>query len=190
MVLKPEPANFQSNVRSPGQAFLKTVPNPSGQQFRNHDYWRKSLIDLGTAYNGICAYSSFWLPNSSSVDHFYPKSQHPNLAYEWGNYRLSHAEINNDKGNSIEILDPFNIQNGWFILDIATMYVRPETSLPSSIQTSVKKTIDILKLNKDKWVEMRFGIFEKWKGCTSSMKQSIQEHYPFIAIELQRQNVS
>ena len=188
VVPKPEPPDFGANVRGPGQAFLARVPRPTAKQFRGHDYWKAALLDLKTAYNSVCAYSSFWMPGNCSVDHFHPKSTCPDLAYEWTNYRLAHDKINNNKGDSPDVLDPFLIHKGWFVLDLATLWVRPEASLQPIIQTAVQRTIDVLKLNDDQWVQMRFEILTSYVNGELKITY-LQRTYPFIAAEVQRQGV-
>ena len=54
---QPEPDDFDEKVRQPGLAFLSQVPNPKTEDWKNYDYWRRSLPDLYTSYNKICATS-------------------------------------------------------------------------------------------------------------------------------------
>ena len=167
--------------------FCVAFPHPTSDQFKKKNYWRDALPDLKVAYNSVCAYSACWVPSSCSVDHFHPRTTHPQLAYEWSNYRLADAKINNNKGNN-EVLDPVHIQIGWFILDIATLLVRPEPTLRKEVHTAVKRTIDILKLNDDDWVQMRFEIFRQYKNrdCTIDF---LQRCYPFMVSEIRRQSI-
>jgi hypothetical protein len=184
----PEPANFNAKVRVPGKAFLTQVPNPTSKEFRKNNFWKATLQDLKTAYGSICAYSCIWIPGNCSVDHFVPKSARPDLAYEWDNYRLAHDRINSKKADSTDVLDPFRIQAGWFILDFATLFLYPEASLQSNIKGAVQRTIDILSLNDDPWVKMRFEILKSY--LDGELKISfLQRNYPFIAAEIQRQSI-
>jgi hypothetical protein len=185
---KPEPASFNAKVRTPGQAFLAAVPAPTSKQFKKKQLWKAALPEMKTAYNSICAYSSCWMPGNCSVDHFHPKSARPDLAYEWTNYRLAHDKINMNKGDSTDVLDPFTIQAGWFVLDVATLWVRPEPALQANVKTAVQKTIDVLKLNEDQWVQMRFAIFSSYLNRELALTY-LQRTYPFIAAEIQRQGV-
>lgn len=185
---KPEPADFGANVRAPGRAFLARIPRPTSKQFKNNEFWKAALPALKVAYNSVCAYSSFWMPGNCSVDHFKPKSARPDLAYEWSNFRLAHDKINFNKGDSTEVLDPFFIPAGWFVIDFATLWVRPEVSLDANIKASVQKTIDVLKLNDDQWVQMRFEIFASYLSGELKITY-LQRTYPFIAVEVQRQGV-
>lgn len=185
---RPEPADFASKVRGPGQAFLRRVPHPTSEQFKKKGFWKEILPHLRVAYSNVCAYSSCWVPNNCSVDHFLPKATHPHLAYEWSNYRLAHDRINNNKGNSTDVLDPFHIQLGWFVLDTATLWVKPESAIPQNIADAVQRTVDVLRLNDDTWVQMRFDLFSGYlnRECTLEF---LQRFYPFIAEEIIRQGV-
>jgi hypothetical protein len=175
-------------VRRPGQAFLRRFPRPTSEQFKKKNFWKAALPQLKTAYGSICAYSSCWVPSSGSVDHFRPKDRNPQLAYEWSNYRLADAKINNNKGNSTQVLDPFHIQPGWFILDVATLWVKPEPTLQPAVFHSVDTTIAVLRLNDEDWVQMRFEVFRQYRAgeCTIVF---LQRCYPFMASEITRQGV-
>jgi hypothetical protein len=185
---QPEPAGFDAKVRVPGRAFLARVPNPNGKQFAKKQFWKEALQDLKTAYNSICAYSCIWIPNNYSVDHFEPKTTRPDLAYEWTNYRLVHDRINSNKGDYTDVLDPFHIQTGWFILDIATLWVKPEPTLQPNVKRPVQATIDRLRLNDDQWVQMRFELLNSYMNRELTIGY-LQSKYPFMASEIQRQGV-
>jgi hypothetical protein len=185
---RPEPADFAIKVRVPGRDFLRLTPRPTRDQYRDHTYWRLCLQQLHTAYRQVCAYSSIWIPTGYSVDHYRPKGRYPNLAYEWSNYRLAMDLINNNKRDSEVVLDPFVIQSGWFILDAATLWVRPEPGLAEPVRTRVQSSIDVLKLNDFRLVNIRFQIFRGYIDGTQHMT-TIEEKYPFIAAEIRRQRI-
>src|SRR5258708_174560 len=105
--LKPEPPHFDADVRQPGTAFVAQNPNPSPKQWRSRSYWRSILEDLHREYDGICAYScEFISPVTGvhTVEHFLPKSQRPDRAYEWDNYRLVCLRMNGRRRTQ-QILD-------------------------------------------------------------------------------------
>ena len=185
---RPEPADFGINVRSRGQAFLRITPRPTRQDYERHSYWRACLQQLHSAYSQVCAYSSIWIPTGYTVDHFRPKGRYPNLAYEWSNYRLALDLVNNNKGNSEAVLDPFVVQNGWFILDKASLWVQPEPTLSAAILTRVQSTINVLKLNHARLVNIRFQILRGYIDGKQRL-DSIEEKYPFIAAEIRRQGI-
>jgi hypothetical protein len=183
---QPAPADFNTKVGNPGRAFIRRSPSPPN--FKGMDVWKACLDDLRKAYKGICAYCCLWVPSSCSVDHFHPKSVRPDLAYEWSNYRLAHQKLNAYKGESIEVLDPFHIETGWFTLDFANCYVKPSGTLAQALQDQVAKTIEILRLNTDQTlVQQRFDVLRDYsKGYPMEI---LEERYPFIAAELKRQGL-
>jgi hypothetical protein len=186
--MQPEPNDFDTKVRRRGAAYLRRVPRPTAEQFKKNSFWKEALPQLKTAYRSICAYSCCWVPSSCSVDHFHPKTTHPQLAYEWSNYRLADARINNNKGNSADVLDPFHIQEGWFVLDVATLFVKPEPTLNPPVFTAVDRTITILRLNDEDWVRSRFEIFTLYRNGDCSIG-FLRQHYPFMAVEMTRQGI-
>lgn len=185
---RPEPADFAVKVRARGQALLRAKPYPTPQDYKKHSYWRDCLRQLHSAYGEVCAYSSIWIPTGYSVDHFRPKQRYPNLAYEWSNYRLALDMVNNNKADSEVVLDPFVVQNGWFILDAASLWVKPEPTLALVIKTRVQSSIDVLKLNHYRLVNVRFQILRGYIDGKQRL-DSIEEKYPFIAAEIKRQGI-
>ncbi len=109
---QPEPDDFEEKVRKKGLAFLQKVPNPKTEDFKNRDYWCKSLLELYNSYHKICAYSAQWIPydtGNPSVDYFIPKSEKPELAYEWSNFRLTCSRMNSEKGTYLDVIESFFI---------------------------------------------------------------------------------
>ncbi len=188
---QPAPTDFDDRVRNPGQRFLAEIPIPTVRQWEGREYWRRVLPDMSIAYESICAYCAHWIPHSTgnhSIDHFIPKSQDPQLAYEWSNFRYVAARFNSRKGTK-EILDPFALPSDWFIIDFSSMFVKPGHDLSPHDKETVQRTITILKLNEDDdlvtereaWVnEFRSG------GISFSY---LQKKAPFIAQELDRQGL-
>ena len=192
-----EPDDFDTKVRHPGTAFLKVTPNPRARDWGGHDYWRKALGDLLVAYRYICSYSGSWTkPNQSgmssicdsSVDHFRPKSTTPSQAYEWANFRLARARLNNRKANHNDVIDPFALANRWFVLDFRTFLIIPNRSLSERDKTRVWKTIDRLELNDDDdYVRERIEVIRSY--CLGrSTSGLLATHWPFIAGEMRVQN--
>jgi hypothetical protein len=189
--LKPEPAEFDEKVRRPGRRFLTQVPNPTRNQWNHHRYWALCLPKLHEAYGGICSYCCHWISDDTgwkNVEHFKPKSRFPNLAYEWNNYRLVCGVLNNRKGIKA-ILDPFKIEDGWFIIDFATFRVKPSPTLTPALRRQVQSTCDVLGLNNDSTcMKSRMRYIEGY--CKDKWPFShLEEEAPFIAKELRRQGL-
>jgi hypothetical protein len=187
---RPEPIDFDSKVRAKGVVFLQIDPRP--KVWNNREYWRESLKDLHEAYNKVCAYSAQWIPSiqgSPTVDHFIPKSMKPELAYEWNNFRLSCLKMNARKRDFQDVLDPFQIKYGWFILDFPSLLIKVNSKLDEPIKSQVKSTIKRLKLNDDDdCVKHR----QDWlmRYCEKKITfDFLKETAPFIAYELERQDI-
>ena len=192
-----EPADFDVKVRQPGATFLSVNHHPTGNAWRENDYWRKAISDLLAAYRSICSYSGSWTrasvggvstPEDSSVDHFIPKSTAPTMAYEWANFRLSRARLNNYKDNHNDVLDPFSLPNGWFTLDFTSFLILPNRALANCNKAKVQKTIDRLKLNTDDdYVQERLTVVQEY--CLGNYNVAkLDDFWPFIAREMRAQS--
>ena len=124
------------------------------------------------------------------MDHFWSKTARPDLAYEWSNYRFSVEKLNNYKGDNADILDPFSIQAGWFILNFDNFFVEANQGLLRSLEEAVEKTISVLRLNADDaLVNWRFSVVRDYAKNDLSFG-FLERRFPFIALELQRQNLT
>lgn len=187
--MMPVPSDFDNKVRRFGQAFLSSNPKPTSSQWHRKDYWRYALMDLRTAYHETCAYCAQWIPYSTgahTVDHFIPKSQQSTLAYEWSNFRYASSRFNGRKGTQ-EILDPFQLEYGWFTLDFITFLIKPSRSIDPNLKIKIKHTIDVLKLNTDqRLVNERREWYSRYIDSRVSFEYLVSIA-PFIAYELERQ---
>ena len=188
VILKPEPACFDVEVRQRGARFLCTTPHPSSKEFSSHSYWLKVAQDMRGAYCNICAYTGCRIHADDTIDHFFPKVPYPHLAYEWSNYRLCMNKLNQRKSQNDTILDPFSIHDGWFTLDFPSCYVVAGTNLSQQIVCDVKFTIEKLKLNDNQLVDFRYEIVLSYLEGTPF--QQIQKFYPFVAAEVARQGLT
>lgn len=184
---QPEYSNFDKQVRQRGQRFLKSCPRPTRKQFKGHHYWGAALDELRDAYNRLCAYTTRELVYTGSVDHFRPKSKYPHLAYEWDNYRFARTTINSRKGDSEDVIDPFNVRDGWFTLDMPSCLIKPGHDIAKNIQDAVKATIDVLRLNSDdRLVDERCRLLVSLADDEITLEY-LDKHYPFLSAEVRRQ---
>lgn len=190
---KREPSDFDSKVRQPGLTFLKKKGIISGgavpSDFEFNNYWRNSLEDLFDDYDNICAYSGLrieYLLGGASVDHYKPKAKYPFLAYEWSNYRLMASKLNSRKLDHEDILDPFEIENGWFQLDLVSGKVFPNPKLSGSIKDQIETTLSRLGLNETRFKIRRKEIVGRW-ARNEFGTSIVKEDAPFIYFELLRQ---
>jgi hypothetical protein len=186
-----EPAHFDNRVRQPGGRFLQNCPKPTTKQWSDHAYWTRVLLDLHTAYGGICAYSCHWIPydtGARTVEHFKPKSKHPQDAYEWDNYRLVCNTLNGRKGDQAT-LDPFEIPDGLFIIDFPSLLVKPAHGLPDDLKQQVIATRDVLKMNEESTcLKSRAEFIRDY--CQGEITFThLERRAPFLAKELLRQGL-
>ncbi len=202
-----EPPDFDAKVRQKGLAaidemvgiFERSRPGPKRQVFSSRDtipshkfpaFWREALGDLYTAYSGICAYSSLRIhlgTGSCAVDHFVPVSAAWDRAYEWSNYRLACSQMNARKSTTHNLIDPFEVINGWFALDLDLFYVTLGYQIPVDKRQLIVETIKKLGLNEGFFPEARKEYVKRfWKGEISF--NALTDDAPFLAAELERQN--
>jgi hypothetical protein len=145
--------------------------------------------ELHEAYGGICAYSCHWIPydtGADTVEHFLPKDTYPLEAYEWANYRLVCATLNGRKGVYEDVLDPFFIQNGWFVIDFPSMLIQSENTLRAPDRERVKATIIRLGLNDEgTCLKSRVKWLEEYRSDHISLDY-LRGHAPFIVREIRR----
>ncbi|MGL6094964.1 MAG: hypothetical protein ACRC7O_04055 [Fimbriiglobus sp.] len=203
-----EPATFDARVRVRGLRAIaemagekpnpkRTAGKPCGKRAdRREDispeyfptYWTAALGDLMGAYNRICAYSCFRIheiTGAGSVDHFAPKSRAWDRVYEWDNYRLACSQLNARKRDFTDVLDPFEIQDGWFHLELVGFQVVPNPKLTRATREQVQQTISRLGLNDFR--KSRASDAENYWNRDVSLRV-LRTESPFVAMELERQN--
>lgn len=141
------------------------------------------------AYKGVCAYSCMYVIQPGSVDHFLPKSKYQSEAYEWSNYRFCSPRLNQHKGDSEDVIDPFVIQPQWFCIDFPSCLIKPGEHLTHAVKEQVENTIRILKLNADDiLVEERCELMILLKDGLITI-DFLRLRYPFLAEEVERQGI-
>ena len=135
----------------------------------------------------MCAYTTRELVKTGSVDHFKPKSKYPYLAYEWENYRLARQAINSRKGDSEEVVDPFEVCEDWFTLEMPSCLIKPGQGIAREIRVAVNATINVLGLNRDEQlVEERCRLLVNLADGNITLDY-LESHYPFLSSEVCRQ---
>jgi uncharacterized protein (TIGR02646 family) len=193
---KDSPADFHQRVRRPGQLFLRSLRprrRPTAKQWQTHAYWRQVAPELHDIYGGICAYSCHWIPydtGADTVEHFRPKKLYPSRAYDWSNYRLVCSTLNGRKGAHEDVLDPFLVEDGWFVIDFPSMLVKPHEELSPARSRRVEATIKRLGLN-DEGTCLKSRVNWLRDYCTNDISfDYLRRKAPFIVSELERQGLS
>lgn len=190
--LQPQPPNFEVRVGKPGRDFIAATPAPTARQWANHDYWTRTLPELHALYGEICAYSCHWIPavGGRSVEHFKPKDKHPADAYDWANYRLVFQLLNGCKGTSEDVVDPFDVQPGWFVIKFPSLLVALGDGLDEPLSVLLQTTIVKLRLNdNDKCLKDRQSWLKEYCLGRASL-EGLEGKAPFLASEIRRQGLS
>lgn len=147
------PNGFPANVRNPGRAWLKA--NAHKNYKRPRDYWNEwepCKTELARCFGYRCGYTACWIPDGE-VEHFVSwdackKAGKRHLAYEWSNYRWILPRLNKHKGTQ-DFLDPFDVEDDWFEVDIFTLHLRMTSKVPKHMIDKAKRTMKKLGLERD-----------------------------------------
>ena len=147
---------------------------------------------LRKRYSGICAYSCYFIhevTGDDTVEHFLPKTPHPTLAYEWTNYRYVCGKLNTWKRTNENVLDPFEIEDGWFNIEFPSLLVKASVGLDARLITRIRNTITQLRLNEDDpCIRCRQRIIEDY--CSGDISfDYLKRHAPFLGREIERQEL-
>ncbi|MBX3587832.1 MAG: hypothetical protein KF796_14440 [Ramlibacter sp.] len=145
---------------------------------------------------GICSFCATFTPfrsgssgvDHTSIDHFVPKALNPALAYEWTNFRLCRARLNNRKDQFQDVVDPYVVTTGEFQIDFTNFFIVPKATLSAQRKAEILQCLVRLELNTDDaYVNERArAIFSYAEGKLPAAK--IAQYFPFIAGELISQN--
>ncbi|NCD09155.1 MAG: hypothetical protein EOL98_06960 [Negativicutes bacterium] len=192
---QPEPASFNKNVRRKGIAWLRkkkiALDQPLPPKTTIEPYWRNCLDDMHACYKGCCAYLAIFFERGTgggSVDHFVAKSQQADLAYEWSNYRLACSRMNSRKREYDDVIDPFEVKNDWFRLELVSGRIYPSPGLSKKLTQKIDTTITRLGLDDPGNREIRARHFQNYfeKGYPEDYLRS---YSPFVWAEAKRQGM-
>jgi hypothetical protein len=138
-----EPERFDALVRQPGRTWLREHPDAK----RPKDLWTLVSAELAMGFGQRCGYSAMHEP-VGTVDHFVSIAADRSLAYEWSNYRFASAWINSAKQNQT-VLDPFDVQDGWFEIELPSLELRVTDATPSEWRELADHTLTRLHLRDD-----------------------------------------
>lgn len=177
----PEPAEFAGKARAPGEAWLAANPGDG----RPKDYWTPFKGPLADGFRNLCAYSVMYEP-VGTVDHFVSCHEDRSRAYDWDNYRYCAAWINSSKGNvpAALLLDPFDIEDGWFELHLPSLQLRVSDRIPDEIRDRAEYALTRLRLRDDERVmRQRREWYRMYQGGEIS-REGLEGKAPLIAAAL------
>ena len=178
-----EPADFDTKVRQPGNAWLSAHP---GEE-RPRDFWSPFKSDLANGFFNLCAYSALFVP-VGTVDHFYSCKSRRDLTYEWTNYRFAAQWINSAKQDDDNILDPFVVKDDWFEILLPSLQLVMTDAIPAEFRERAQYTIRKLHIQDDERI-MR----QRYEWYISYLQHDITLEYlkrkaPLIARAVEKEN--
>jgi uncharacterized protein (TIGR02646 family) len=110
------------------------------------------VAGLLAATNHECAYCSIWPLRPMEVDHFRPKRNYPQLAYEWLNLYPCCGLCNQNKSDKFDenLLRPDDdgyTFDRYFFFDDLTGSIEPNPAASATERSQARVTIDLLQLN-------------------------------------------
>ena len=179
----PEPAEFHERARVPGTAWLANHPDAK----RPRDYWSPFKGALAEGFRTLCAYSAMYEP-VGSVDHFVSCHEDRSKAYEWGNYRYCAGWINSTKGNTpaADLLDPFEVEDGWFELHLPSLQLRVSDAVPDPFRERAEHVLNKLHLRDDERVMRQRSAWYSLYQSGSLTLEGLGRMAPLIAAAIAR----
>lgn len=158
----PEPAAFDKEGRQRGNAWL--AANPGAK--RPIDLWSPFKNELCDGFRSLCGYAGMLDPTGGTVDHYLSFRNHPELAYEWSNYRFASNTMNTIKRNADDaVLDPHEIGDGWFEIILPSLQMRVTEHVPPEHRARAEATLLRLKLRDDeriiRWRQSWYELYRK-----------------------------
>jgi hypothetical protein len=133
-----------------------------------------------------CGYGAMWI-SSGTVDHFVSCDEDRHMAYEWSNYRYVEGWLNSAKSKKLsgDLLDPFEVQDGWFEIELPSLQLKLTDAVPASVRARAEYTLKHLPLRDDE------RILRTRRAWLAAYEQGapfwlIEEKAPLIAQAIQR----
>lgn len=173
-----EPAEFDRRARVPGAAWI--AANPGDR--RPRDFWTPFKGVLAEGFRNLCAYSAMYEP-VGTVDHFVSCDEDRSKAYDWDNYRYCAAWINSSKHNAPagNLLDPFEVEDGWFELHLPSLQLRVSDSVPDALRQRAEYVLVRLRLRDDERVMRQRREWFRMYECGEISRVGLEGKAPLIA---------
>lgn len=183
-----EPDEFNDRARQPGNNWLAQNTDPGKRPPDKWSPFRRYLID---GQNRLCAYGAMLCVPDGQVDHFLSIANYRHLAYEWSNYRYSSGLLNNLKDNHDDaILDPYEIENGWFEIILPSLQLICTGNVPLRLRHKASETLRLLKLRDDERIlRWRRSIYAEFESGRMGLEM-LRAWAPLIAEAVEKQNAS
>ncbi len=170
-------------VKRRGDAWLRANPHAKHPQ----DLWSPYLSHLASGFSHRCGYAAMLDPTGGSVDHYLSWHQHPDLAYDWSNFRFVSSILNASKRTADDaVLDPYLVQSGWFEILLPSLQMRLTSNVPAKHRAKAEYTLKRLKLRDGekviRWRRHYYGAYQQGKLDLDGLR----EWAPLIAEAVER----
>lgn len=178
-----EPPMFDEQVRQPGIAWMQQHPEAK----RPYNFWTPFKSYLAKGFGNLCGYAAMYEP-VGTIDHYLSCKNHPELAYEWSNYRFVSNWINSSKQDIDDhVLDPFQVEDGWFEILLPSLQLVMTDAIPSEERERAAFTLDRLHLRDSETViRQRQSWYELYVQGTLSL-EGLDVVAPLIARAIRKQ---
>jgi hypothetical protein len=129
-----EPLEFDTKCRQRGNQWrkeqeAKSIGFTTASSWRGASrFWTPFNKALCEEFVHRCGYYAMWI-HKGTVDHFIAKTKNPDLAFEWRNYRFLGSDLNSKKGDSGDFLDPFEVRDEWFEIELPSLVLKITSEL-------------------------------------------------------------
>ncbi len=156
-----KPKDFDSKVKTPGEQWLKDNPGAK----RPKALWAPYTTTLADGFDGLCGYAAMFDATGGTVDHYLSFKNHPSKAYDWPNYRFASGTLNSSKRNADDtVLDPYEVQAGWFELELPSLQMRVTDAVPAGSRAKAEFTLKRLGLRDGervvRWRQSWYALYE------------------------------
>lgn len=132
-----------------------------------------------------------WI-SSGTVDHFVSCHENRQLAYEWSNYRYVEGWVNSAKSkrDSASLLDPFEVQDGWFEIDLPSLQLKLTDAVPPEYRERAEDTLRNLPIRDDeRIIRQRRAWYELYEAGELTL-DGLRKKAPLIAAAVERQSAA
>ncbi len=179
-----KPKGFDAQVKTPGDQWLKDNPGA----LRPLPLWTAYTKDLSDGFAGLCGYAAMYDPTGGTVDHYLSFRNHPQMAYEWSNYRFASGALNSSKRNADDaVLDPHEVGAGWFEIELPSLQMRVTDAVPASHRAKAEFTLTRLKLRDgERVIRWRQSWYALYLSGDLSL-EGLRKMAPLIAQAVEKQ---
>jgi len=188
-----EPSLFATNCREPGAAWLRE--NPEKDPHDQSAWWRQFKPDLAKHFEYRCGWLGTAIEQEGVVEHYLScgkrkdsPSPHRDLAFEWSNYRYASGPVNSRKGtHDGGILDPCEIEEGWFEVTLHGFQLLITSTIPESLRTKAEFTLKTLDLRNGHHARMaRWNWYSRYWNKGEPLLDLLAKDAPLVAAAVRK----